>query len=176
MAFKRKRPKSNNRAPATAARKDGNAPRDCKPRGRCGTRLTPKELEEFQVRLLDKRRELVGDVRGLQSEAVNGNGGGGGGSNAMPIHMAERASDTWEQALTLRLSEPHASILHEIDAALRRIQDETYGICEAGGERVSKGRLRAVPWAKYCVKCARQHEVRLVSLSRGKHREETEAK
>ena len=76
----------------------------------------------------------------------------------MPIHMAERGSETWEQALTLRLSETHASILRDLDAALQRIQDGTYGVCEAAGERIPKGRLRAVPWAKYCSKCARSFE------------------
>ena len=158
MTAKRKAPKTNNRALANPVGKGAHVTQNSKRPSRRTSRLTPSELEEFQVRLLNKRRELVGDVRGLQSEAVNDNGGGGGGSNAMPIHMAERASDTWEQALTLRLSEAHASILHEIDAALRRIQDETYGICEATGERISKGRLRAVPWAKYCIKCARSLE------------------
>ncbi len=76
----------------------------------------------------------------------------------MPIHMAERGSETWEQALTLRLSETQASILRDIDAALQRIQDETYGICEATGDPISKGRLRVLPWTRHCIECARSLE------------------
>ena len=119
MTAKRIAPKANSRALADPVGKDTHVTQNSKRASRRRSRLTPNELEEFQVRLLDKRGELIGDVRGLQSEAVNGNGRGGGGSNAMPIHMAERASDTWEQALTLRLSEAHASIVHKIDAAVR---------------------------------------------------------
>ena len=76
----------------------------------------------------------------------------------MPIHMAERGSETWEQALTLRLSETQASILRDLDAALQRIQDGTYGVCEAAGERIPRGRLRALPWTRYCIECARSVE------------------
>ena len=49
-------------------------------------------------------------------------------------------------------------ILHEIDDALQRIEDGTYGICEGTGEPISKARLKAQPWARYCVEYARMVE------------------
>jgi DnaK suppressor protein len=168
-----KTPKANNRASPKPVGEVRRASRSSKPRSRQKSRLTPTALEDFRQRLLDKRRELIGDVRGLRSEAANRTGSG---SNSMPIHMAERGSDTWEQGLTLRLTETQASILRDIDLALQRIQDGTYGVCEAGREQIPKMRLRAVPWAKYCIQCASQHEANLVALSRCKHKEETEAK
>ena len=173
MVSDTKTPKANNRASPKAVGENGRASRSSRPPSQSRRRLAPGELESFRQRLLDKRRELIGDVRGLQSEAVNGRGGA---SNAMPIHMAERGSETWEQALTLRLSESQASVLRDLDAALQRIHDGTYGVCEAAGERIPKGRLRAVPWARYCIKCASEHEAGLLSLGRREHEEETEAK
>lgn len=151
-------PKANNRASAKAIGEDGRASRNSKPPSRRRKCLAPRALEDFRQRLLDKRRELIGDVRCLRDEAMNSGSGGGSGSNSMPIHMAERGSDTWEQALTLRLSETQASILRDIDEALQRIQDGTYGVCEAAGERIPRDRLRALPWTRYCIECARSLE------------------
>ena len=149
-----KSPRANNRAPA----KNGHVLQDSKQPSRRRRRLTPRELEDYQQRLLDKRRELIGDVRRLHDEAMNGGSGGGGGSNSMPIHMAERGSETWEQALTLRLSETQESVLRDVDVALQRIHDGTYGVCEAAGGRIPGGRLRALPWTRYCIECARSLE------------------
>ncbi len=150
--------KANKRTPTETSGEGGYVARNSKQPSRHRRRLTPKEVEDFQQRLLDKRRDLIGDVRCLHDEAMNSGGGGGNGSNSMPIHMAERGSDTWEQAFTLRLSEAQASILRDIDAALQRIQDGAYGICEATGERIAKARLRAIPWTRYSIEYARKCE------------------
>lgn len=150
--------KANSRPSPKAVGENRRASRSSKPLSRHSRRLTSRELEDFQQRLLDKRRELIVDVRCLRDEAMNSGSGGGSGSNAMPIHMAERGSETWEQALTLRLSETQASILRDIDAALQRIQDGTYGVCGAAGEGIPRGRLRALPWTRHCIECARSLE------------------
>ena len=80
----------------------------------------------------------------------------------MPIHMADLGSDTWEQELTLGLIENERGLLREIDEALDRIEDKTYGICLATNRPISKSRLRAQPWAKYCIAYARKRELGLV--------------
>lgn len=117
--------------------------------------LTATELEEFRGQLLTKRYELIGDVDRLCDEALGGSGSrNSNGSSLMPIHMADRASDTWEQGMTLGVAENTASLLREIEAALRRIKDRTYGICEVTGEPISKARLRAIPWTRYCIEYA----------------------
>ena len=54
-------------------------------------------------------------------------------------------------------------ILHEIDAALSRIEDKTYGICEGTGKPIAKARLEAKPWARYSVEYARLIEQGLVA-------------
>jgi len=126
------------------------------------TRLSPADLEEFRQMLLAKRKQLIGDVNHLEDEAIRTGGHGGGGFSAMPIHMADLGSDTWEQELTLGLIENERGLLREIDEALERIENKTYGICLATNKVITKARLRAKPWAKYCIEYARKRELGLV--------------
>jgi RNA polymerase-binding protein DksA len=126
------------------------------------TRLSPAALEEFRQMLLTKRQQLIGDVNHLEDEAIRSGGHGAGGVSAMPIHMADLGSDTWEQELTLGLIENERSLLREIDEALERIENKTYGICLATGKVITKARLRAQPWAKYCIEYAQKRELGLV--------------
>ena len=125
------------------------------------TRLTARELEEFRQMLLQKRQELVGDVNHLEDEAIRMRQQGGSSTSSMPIHMADIGSDTWEQELTLGLIENERGLLREIDEALQRIEEGTYGVCVATGKPITKARLRAKPWAKYCIEYARKRELGL---------------
>ncbi|HOW71427.1 MAG TPA: TraR/DksA C4-type zinc finger protein [Phycisphaerae bacterium] len=127
------------------------------------TYLTPAELEGFREMLLQKRHELIGDVANLEDGAIRSGGGQStSGLSSMPIHMADIGSDTWEQELTLGLIENERGLLREIDEALERIKDRTYGMCLATGKPITKARLRAKPWAKYCIEYARKRELGLV--------------
>jgi RNA polymerase-binding transcription factor DksA len=75
--------------------------------------------------------------------------------------MAELGSDNWEQELTYGLIESKQSLLREIEEALERLRNGTYGICEATKKRITKVRLRAIPWARYCIEHARTLEAGL---------------
>jgi RNA polymerase-binding transcription factor DksA len=81
----------------------------------------------------------------------------------MPIHMADLGSDNWEQEFTLGLLENEEALVREIDEALARIETRTYGMCLATHKRISKARLRAKPWAKFCIEYARAREEGRVS-------------
>lgn len=122
------------------------------------TYLTAKELRVFKALLLLKRAELCGDVKNLTNEALNKTNGGPGEGSSMPIHMADLGSDNWEQEFTLGLIANEQAVVREIDAALERIEDKTYGICIATHNQISKARLRAKLWAKYCIDYARARE------------------
>ncbi|UCD29895.1 MAG: TraR/DksA C4-type zinc finger protein [Planctomycetota bacterium] len=127
------------------------------------TRLKPEELEEFRQMLIEKRREAVGDINHLHSEAKHqGSSGEINSGSTMPIHMADIGSDTWEQELTMGLIENEQTLIREIDEAIDRIDNKTYGVCLATNRSISKSRLRARPWAKYCIEYARQRELGLV--------------
>ncbi len=113
--------------------------------------LNKKELGQFRELLLIKRAQLVGDVSALQSQALSENRREAAGDlSSMPIHMADLGTDNYEKEFTLGLIESERTILREIDEALARIDDGTYGVCEATGQPIGKARLKAQPWVKYC--------------------------
>lgn len=122
------------------------------------TYLTDNDLQKFTELLLRKRAELAGDIDRLTREALNTKGAGHGEHSAMPIHMADLGSDNWEQEFTLGLIANERALVREIDEALDRIEKKTYGICIATGKRITKARLRAKPWAEYCIEYARARE------------------
>jgi DnaK suppressor protein len=122
------------------------------------TYLTAKQLREFKAMLLLKRDELAGDVERLTSEALKGKGQGYSDQSTMPIHMADLGSDNWEQDFTIGLIANEQNLVREIDDALTRIEDRTYGMCLATGEQISLARLQAKPWAKYCIEYERARE------------------
>lgn len=80
----------------------------------------------------------------------------------MPMHMADVGSDNFEQEFRLELLSTEHALIREIDEALQRIDDGTYGICLATHLPIGIERLRAKPWARYCIEYARLHEQGLV--------------
>ncbi|MHC4428486.1 MAG: TraR/DksA family transcriptional regulator [Planctomycetota bacterium] len=119
------------------------------------SKLTRKQLDQYRDLLVTKRSQLIGDLSALEEQALQS-----GGSNAshMPIHMADIGTDTYDQDFMLGLAETERRGLREIDEALRRIEDGTYGICQLTGKPIPKARLNAKPWAKYTVEAARMVE------------------
>jgi RNA polymerase-binding protein DksA len=130
-------------------------PTDGKPRkNQAG--FNSRELEYYRSLLLAKRRELVGDMSSMEREALRS--ASGSNLSNLPIHMADMGTDNYEQEFTLGLVEKDRQLLREINAALAKIQNGTYGICEGTGKPISKPRLEAQPWAKYSIEYARELE------------------
>ncbi len=120
--------------------------------------LTQKELEHFRSLLLEKRRELLGDVSSMEREALRS---GNTNLSNLPLHMADTGTDAYEQEFTLGLVEKDRQLLREIQIALAKIQDGSYGVCEGTQKPISKPRLEAQPWAKYSIEHARALEKRM---------------
>lgn len=117
--------------------------------------LTAKELDYFKTILLLKYAEIVGDVNLMEKEALNKSRlEAGGDLSSMPIHMADMGTDNFEQEFSLGLMDSERKLLQEINLALHRINDGVYGLCEGTGKKISKPRLNAKPWAKYCIEYA----------------------
>lgn len=119
------------------------------------TPFTKRELARFKEILLQKRAELVGDISNIESEALTASSGG---LSHTPQHMAEQGSEAYDQSLSLGLAAADRHILKEIDAALQRIEDGTYGVCEVTGKPIRPERLEEVPWARYSIEAARALE------------------
>lgn len=126
--------------------------------------LDKKQLSEFKAILLEKRKSLIGDMAGMRGSSlgVNLQDSSGDLSN-MPTHLADIGSDNFEHEFTLELLESERELLREIEEALERIDDGTFGICLGTGEPISMARLKARPWCKYSIEYKRMIEKGLVS-------------
>lgn len=118
--------------------------------------MTRQELKQFKKLLLEYRRLLVGDLNHMEKDALRKSR-----SDAATLdisNFADLGTDNFEQDFTIGLIENSQERLREIDAALQRIEDGEYGVCEEDGAKISKARLKAVPWARLCIECQRKAE------------------
>jgi DnaK suppressor protein len=72
--------------------------------------------------------------------------------------MAELGSDNFDQEITLSLLGNEKDALDQIEAAIQRIEDGSYGQCGTCGVQIPMARLEAIPYAALCVQCASQKE------------------
>jgi RNA polymerase-binding protein DksA len=121
--------------------------------------LVTADAKHFKELLLEKRREILKNVTEFEDEALKKSRMDASGDlSSMPIHMADLGTDNYEQEFALGLMDSERKLLREIDNALVRIEKKTYGICQATGKPISRARLEAQPWARYCVEYARMLE------------------
>ena len=142
---------------------NGSAAGKSTPRQKIKSPLTKAQLKEFRDILLEKRRELIGDMYGIEADAL-GKYRQDDRSEAynMPTHPADVGTDNFEQEFTLGLLESERILLGEINEALERIEANTYGVCLGTGKAISLARLKARPWSKYCIDYQRMLEQGLV--------------
>jgi RNA polymerase-binding protein DksA len=81
-------------------------------------------------------------------------------SGSSDNHMGETATATLDREIDITLGENAEQVLAEIDAALERIENGTYGICTKCGKEIAPERLEAYPWASLCIDDAREAERR----------------
>lgn len=125
--------------------------------------LRPADIQHFKQILMLRRAEILGDVNFIEKEALRKSRMDAAGDlSSMPIHMADIGSDNFEQEFVLGLIDSERKLVNEITAALYRIADGTYGICEGTNKPIPKARLEANPWAKYGVEYATMVEKGLV--------------
>jgi len=113
----------------------------------------------YRQLLLKKRAELLGDVDHMQRETLKKNRTDAAGDlSMMPIHMADIGTDNYEQEFTLDLIANEREVVKEIDAALERIRNGTYGVCEGTQRPIPKARLKVKPWARFRIEHKRALE------------------
>ncbi len=123
------------------------------------TRLSAADLQHYRELLLQRRKEILGNVSEIEGEALRKSRlDASGDLSSMPIHMADLGTDNFEQEFSLELMDGERRLLVEIDDALNRITAGTYGICEGTGKPIAKARLEAQPWARYSVEYAKMVE------------------
>jgi RNA polymerase-binding transcription factor DksA len=117
------------------------------------------EVKIFKEQLLALRARLRGDVTAMADAALKKTRSEANGDlSSMPIHMADIGSDNYEQEFTLSLMQTDEVTLESIEAAIEKIEDNVFGLCEECTNPISKARLNAIPYTPLCIKCAQKLE------------------
>lgn len=123
--------------------------------------MTQTDLGRYRKQLDELAARLEANLTSLREEALRGAGGEPSGnlSNA-PLHPADLGSDQFDQETNLGLLEIEGSTLAEVNEALRRTRDGTFGRCQGCGREITRSRLDALPYTRYCVDCAHRSQPR----------------
>ncbi|MGI6343623.1 MAG: TraR/DksA C4-type zinc finger protein [Bacillota bacterium] len=115
-------------------------------------------LEHFRQELVARRQASEATLADLETELREAQGESFQELSTYDNHTADIATETWERGKDLALRENQRLLLEEIDAALQRIEDGTYGWCVDCGQPIARERLEAVPHASRCVHCQEEIE------------------
>jgi RNA polymerase-binding transcription factor len=122
--------------------------------------LSPKTVERLQAALLEERARHVQQAAELQAEADQLAAEREGGDTQFDEESGEGDTINIERERDLLLSASAQQIVDEIDRALERIANGTYGLCVPAGRRINLERLEALPYAETCVDCKARAERR----------------
>ena len=118
------------------------------------------DTNRFREALLEERARVVAAIQNLHDDHQGSMSDETGEDAVFDNHLADTATETYDRELDYTLEENSEHVLGEIDAALKRIEDGTYGICTNRGEQIPEERLEARPWATLCIDCQREQERR----------------
>jgi RNA polymerase-binding transcription factor DksA len=109
------------------------------------------EWQKYYENLLELRERLLAQMNGLAKESAEEMAG-------YSLHMADSGTDNFDRDFALSLLSSDQDAIYEIEEALKRIEKNTYGICELTGKSIPKARLAAIPWTRFTVEAQAQLE------------------
>lgn len=109
--------------------------------------LKKPEVEKFKKRLLELRAQISRTFKGSAAEVKTPDEATG-----YSQHQADQGTDDFDRTINMELTEREFGMLRQIDRALEKIDDGTYGVCDISGEDIPIARLEAVPYATMTVK------------------------
>jgi DnaK suppressor protein len=113
-------------------------------------RIKP-QWAKYYKRLLELRDQLTRQMDGLAEESAQEMAG-------YSLHMADSGTDNFDRDFALSLLSSDQDAIYEIEEALKRIEKNTYGICELTGKPIPRPRLEAIPWTRFTVEAQAQLE------------------
>ncbi len=118
-------------------------------------KLPQKELEFFKKLLLALRGKIAGDLQQIEGDSLSGNQPSNSGELS---DVADMATDNYDRELNIGLASNEQQLLNDIDVALRKIEDGTYGVCEVYGTPIPRKRLLAMPYTRLSMKAREEEE------------------
>ena len=121
--------------------------------------MEKKDLKAFKEILLKKKEDIARGIEHIANDALKTSQRDASGDlSAYSLHMADMATDNYDREFALNLADNEQKILHRIEAALEKIENNTFGLCEVCNKKITKIRLKAVPYAELCVPCQEKVE------------------
>ncbi|WP_254512536.1 TraR/DksA family transcriptional regulator [Anatilimnocola floriformis] len=117
--------------------------------------MRTRELEQYRQQLHILRERLLGVVTAVTAQAMQPSGGQGESelSNA-PMHLADMGTEEYLHDLNATLLENEEDLAAEVQAAIERLDDGTFGVCDNCDQDIVPERLQAMPFVRHCVVCA----------------------
>ena len=120
--------------------------------------LSREQIKQFRQLLITERSKVVKEIRSIAQDATKSPREASGDLSAYTVHMADMAADTYERELSLNIASSEQEVLYQIDDALKRLDDGSFGVCQQCNQPISMSRLKAVPYASMCIGCQRVKE------------------
>jgi len=113
--------------------------------------MDKKRLDYYKKKLQSRREELMRTIARTEEE-------GRQADDDQTVDLADKAANSYTKEFLFGMTNTDRTILSMIDAALKRIQSNEYGLCANCQEEMQQKRLEAVPWAKHCINCQEKQE------------------
>lgn len=121
--------------------------------------MDKKNLKLFKELLLKKKNALLKGIEHIAKDALGTSQREAAGDlSAYSLHMADMATDNYDREFSLSLADNEQKIMNRIEAAIEKIENNTFGLCELCAKKISQVRLKAVPYAELCVPCQEKQE------------------
>ncbi len=122
-------------------------------------KFNKKELTEFKKLLLAKKDAILDQIQHISDDTLKKSQKDAAGDiSGYTYHMADVATDSYDREFSLSLASSEREVLYEFDDALKKIEDGIFGVCEDCKSLITKTRLKAVPYARLCVKCQERRD------------------
>jgi DnaK suppressor protein len=115
------------------------------------------DLEQARERLMAERERVCAELDEIQ-EDLGTSLEDATDEDGIDSHLADSATETLDREVEQGLEDNAEHLLAAIDAALKRVEEGTYGICERCGKPIDDARLEALPYATKCIECKRLEE------------------
>jgi RNA polymerase-binding protein DksA len=115
--------------------------------------IEPALSEELHEQLLGRRQRLKQEIETITSEGLSSEVFQADETDSVDQHPADDASELFEREKNLSVRQTLQASLQEVEAALRKVDEGTYGVCEDCGRPIAEKRLRALPEATHCIEC-----------------------
>ncbi len=119
-----------------------------------------KKKTDYYKKLLIKLKEnFLRDITNMSKDPGAKNGDSGDVSGHV-LHMADVATDMYDREFNLGLASSEREVLNKIEQALKRVEENSFGICIECAKPIPSARLKAIPYAETCLKCQEKLETK----------------